>query len=173
LQQGAYVLAYDEVKPPEQMTFEAVKSKLQIELTTRKANELRLAKAKELRTKIEEVKKTGKTFYEAAESLGRKPVPFPVFGGMARPPQTTKYLQQIPPATRKLAPGQLSDPITVDDAAIVVHLDQRTAGDEKSITAVALNQSAQMLERQMRGAAFQDWLNERSNSAGVNSQTFR
>jgi hypothetical protein len=173
LQNGAYVLACDEVKKPEQMTFEAVKSKIKDDLTRKKAADVMLAKAGELRTKIEEAKKAGKTFYEAVEALGRKPVPFPLFGGSAPSPQGAKYADKVLPATRKLAPGQLSEPIAADDATIIVHLDQRTAGDEKTLTPDKLEQSAQMLEGRMRYEAFMDWMTERAAAAGVNSITFR
>lgn len=168
MEQGAYVLAYGEEKAPEQMTFEAVKARIETDLKSEKAGKDLQAKATEVRQKLEEAKKAGKSFYEAAETLGYKPVQFPEFGGNLPFPQNARNAREIVTAASKLAPGQLSDVLPLADGSAIAHLDQRTAGEEKELDKPLLDRAARGIESQLHYYAFVEWISSRARAAGVN-----
>lgn len=174
MHKGTYVLAFEEEKAPEQLSFEAVKKKIEDELLASEAGVKMNEKGKELRAKIEEAKKAGKSFYEAAEAVGEKPVPFPVFGGMTQVPPQTPFNFDVRNAVQKLAPGQLSEPIAPNQSKgenlLIVHLDQRTAGEEK-IPGMDLKDIMEGMDTDAKERAFSDWILARARAAGLNFAT--
>jgi hypothetical protein len=85
---------------------------------------------------------------------------------MQPPPPTEPYGQFIQTAAGKLAPGEISEVIVANDAALVVHLDQRPTVDEKGMDE-ARERIAKMIEGRRMGEAFTAWLAERRQAAGL------
>lgn len=166
LKNGTYVLFLKDIQAPEQQTIEQARKQLENELIEEKTDTAMRARAEEIRGKIAEARKAGKSFYEAAVALGVKPQPFPAFSAMQPPPPTETYANIIQPAARKLAPGELSDVIVANGAALLVHLDQRPAVDEKGMDE-ARERIAKMIEGRRMGEAFEAWLAERRQAAGL------
>ena len=172
LQNGTYVLALKEIKPPEQMTIEKARTQLENELKEEKVDTALRARAEEIRKKLVEARKAGKSFSDAAQSAGLKSEPFPAFSPMQPPPANAGYGQIIPAYARKLAPGEISEVIATPGAAIIVHVDQRPAVDEKGIEAAKTRIAAGIEARRM-GPAFTAWLADRRRAAGLKEMSQR
>jgi hypothetical protein len=169
LKKGTYVLAFKEVKAPEQLPFEQVRKQLDDEIIGEKADTAMMAKARETREKLAEARKNGKSFAEAAQALGVKAEAFPAFSMMMRVPPGTPYADIIQPAAGKLAPGEVGQVIPTAGAALIVHVDQRPAVDEKGM-AEATAQIAQSIQMQRQMVAFRAWLADRREAAGLKPQ---
>lgn len=166
LENGAYVLALADIKAPEQMPLESVRKQIEDELLGEKADDAMRDKAKDTRAKLAEARKGGKSFSEAAQSLGLNAVAFPAFSMMKRVPPGTEHTEAVVRASTRLAPGDISEVIPGAGAALIVHVDQRPAVDEKGMEeAKALISREIQEERQME--AFQAWLADRRQAADI------
>jgi peptidyl-prolyl cis-trans isomerase D len=167
LQKGSYVLELLDIKAPEVRKFEDVRKELEEQVTSAKADELARAKANEVRPKLEELIKGGKSFADAAKELGLTAQAHPAFGGGQRPP-AGEFDAVIVPAAGKLAPGQLSEVLMApgNNAALIVHVDYRSAVDDKEI-ADARAATLQRIQSGARFMVFPNWLVERSRAAGL------
>lgn len=166
LDKGTYVLAFKETKQPEQLPLDKVRKQLEDELIAQKADAAMTAKATEIRGKILEARKTAKSFAEAVQPLGLKAVAFPAFSMMQRVPPDTAYAQQVQFAARKLAPGEISEVIPTAGAALIIHVDQRPAVDEKGMTEATAN-IAEGIQYSRQIMAFAAWLSDRREAAGL------
>lgn len=166
LDRGTYVLAFKETKEPEQLPLDKVRKQIEDELTAQKADAAMTAKAAEIRGKLVEARKSAKSFAEAAESLALKVVAFPAFSMMQRVPPGTAYAQAVQSAARKLAPGEISEVIPTAGAALIVHVDQRPAVDEKGM-AEATATIAEGIQYSRQSVAFAAWLADRREAAGL------
>jgi peptidyl-prolyl cis-trans isomerase D len=169
LLKGTYVLALKEIKPPEQLTLEQARKQIEEELLNEKTDTAMRAKAGELRGKLVEARKAGKSFADAAKSLGLTAEPFPAVSAMQPPPPGTPYSNVVPNAARKLAPGEISEVIIDKGAALIVHVDQRPVVDEKGMEE-AKSQITAGLEGARMGIAFEAWLAERRAAAGLKDE---
>ena len=169
LEKGTYVLQLQEIKAPEQRTFEDAKSELEKQIVSAKADELARAKATEMRTKLAEAIKGGKSFADAAKELGLNVKAEPAFTGQA--------FQQTPPgefgmairtAANKLAPGQISEVLASpnNDASLIVHVDYRSPVEDKDIEA-ARESTLRQLEARERYSVYNNWLAQRGQAAGL------
>ena len=163
---GTYVLMLKEIKPPEQQTIEQARKQLEAELLDEKTDTAMRARAEEIRGKLAEARKAGKSFYDAAQALGVKAEPFPPFSMMKPPPPDANHGGLIPMHARKLAPGEISEVIAEDGVALVIHVDQRPAVDEKGM-AEERARIAKMIEGGQMGMTFAAWLAERRQAAGL------
>ena len=166
LRNGTYVLALKEIKAPEQQTLEQARKQLENELIEEKTDTAMRARAEEIRVKLTEACKGGKSFYDAAQALGMKAEPFPAFSAMQPPPPSAAHGDVIPAAARKLAPGEISGAIVANGAVLVVHVDQRPAVDEKGMDE-AKDRITKMIEGRRMGETFEAWLAERRQAAGL------
>lgn len=166
LANGTYVLRLTEVKSPETLPFENVRKQLEDELIGEKGDAAMMAKAKEVREKLAAARKEGKSFTEAATGLGLNPVAFPTFSMMQRVPPATPFSEAVPSAASKLAPGDLSQVVPSDRSAVIVHVDQRPAVDEKGMEE-ATAQIAERIQGMREMMAFQAWLADRRQAAGL------
>jgi peptidyl-prolyl cis-trans isomerase D len=166
LAKGTYVLELKEIKPPETLTLEQAHKQIEDELLNEKTDTAMRAKAEEFRGKLVEARKAGKSFTDAAKSLGLTAEPFPAFSAMQSPPPGTPFANIIPNQARKLAPGDISEVIATPGAALIVHVDQRPAVDEKGMEE-AKSQIVAGLESSRMGMAFAAWLAERRQAAGL------
>jgi peptidyl-prolyl cis-trans isomerase D len=166
LDKGTYVLAFKEIKEPEQLPLEKVRKQLEEELLGEKADTAMMAKARDIRAKLVEARKGGKSFTEAATALTLKPVAFPAFSLMQRVPPPTPYSEIVQSAAGKLAPGEVSEVVPTAGAALIVHVDQRPAVDEKGMEEATAHIGEKLqFYRQM--TAFQAWLADRREAAGL------
>lgn len=167
LQKGTYVLELIEIKEPQPRTFEDARKELEDQIISAKADELARAKANEVRPKLEESIKGGKNFADAAKELGLKVEAHPAFGGGQQPPPS-EFDTVIAPAANKLAPGQISEVLTspANNTALIIHLDYRSAVEEKDIEA-GKQLATRQLEGNMRYVLFSNWLAERGRVAGI------
>jgi hypothetical protein len=166
LNKGTYVLALKEVKAPQQVPFEEARKQLEKELLDEKTDTAMRTKAEEIRGKLIEARKGGKSFTDAAKTLGLTAEPFPAFSQMQPPPPGTPYASVVPGAARKLAPGEISDVLVTPGSALVVHVDQRPVVDEKGMEEAKARIVARIEGGRMQ-QAFEAWLTERRQLAGL------
>ncbi len=169
---GTYVLVFKETKAPEQLPFDKVRKQLEDELLAEKADTAMMEKAREIRGKLVEARKAGKSFAEAATALALKPVAFPAFSMMQRIPPQTPFAEVVQSASAKLAPGDISDVVPTSGAALIVHVDQRPAVDEKGMEE-ATARIAEYIQSSRQMMAFQAWLADRRVAAGLKPRTLR
>lgn len=171
LQKGVYVLKLKGIKPPETKTFENSKAELTATMNLEKARDLARAKANETLPKFAEAKAAGKSFFESAEALGLKPVAFPAFTRpQSLPPPRPAYSSEVVDVTKNLAPGEFSDVIPTAKGALIVHLDQRPAVDEKGFDEAkpGLIQSIRSMREYL---LFNGWITSRRAAAGLGSSS--
>ena len=166
LEKGTYVLSLKEVQQPETLPLDKVRKQLEEELTGIKADAAMTEKANELRGKIAEARKNAKSFAEAAEALKVKAEAFPAYSGMKRVPPGTPYAEAVMTAAGKLAPGEISQVIPAAGAALIVHVDQRPAVDEKGMKE-ATDEITQRIVGRRQMMAFHAWLADRREAAGL------
>ena len=185
LKKGAYVLMLADIKAPEPKTFEMAKAQIETELLDAKADAAARAKAAEMRTKIAEAQKAGKSFYQATEALGLKAQPLPLFSAAVRPMGKNEYANEVMEAAKKLAPNQVSEVINAEQDLLVVNVDRRFALDAEALGADKAAIAAEIEEdnngdpnmpaqfrkytRRMglKTRTFRIWLFDRSMAAGV------
>ena len=167
LQKGTYVLELMEIKAPEQRKFEDVRKELEEQIISAKADELARAKANEIKPKLDELMKGGKSFADAAKELGLTVQQGPAFGGSQRS-APGEFDDVIRPAAGKLAPGQISDVLVApsSNVALIAHVDYRSSVDDKEIEEARPGAVAQA-QTSSRYMLFPNWLAERSRAAGI------
>ena len=99
---------------------------METELLDAKADEAARKKATEMQAKIAEAQNAGKTFYQAAEALGLKPEPLPMFSAKVPPMGKNEYTEEVIQAANNLAPGKVSEVINADKDALIVNVDRRS-----------------------------------------------
>jgi hypothetical protein len=139
---------------------------LEEELIGEKADTAMRLKAAEIRAKLVEARKNAKSFSEAAESLGLKAVPFPAFSMMQPVPPQTPHASLVQSVARKLAPGEISEVIAAPGNALIIHVDQRPAVDEKGMEEARARIAAGLVSSR-EAMAFQAWLADRREAAGI------
>jgi parvulin-like peptidyl-prolyl isomerase len=167
LQKGTYVLELLDIKAPEQRPFESARKEVEEQVISAKADELAKAKANEVRPKLEELMKGGKSFADAAKELGLKVEAHPAISEAKQSPPS-EFDSVIKPAAAKLAPGQISEVLTAqtNSTALIVHVDYRSAVEDKEIEE-AKAATEQQLQARSRYMLFQTWLAERGRAAGL------
>ena len=105
LKNGTYVIFLKDIQAPEQQTLEQARKLLESELIEEKTDTAMRARAEELRGKIAEARKAGKSFYEAAGSLGvsRSRSPHSPRCSHRRRPRSTRMSSNPPPANSRPA----------------------------------------------------------------------
>ncbi len=189
LQKGAYVLMLADTKAPEPQTFEMAKSQIENDLLDAKADEATRKKAAEMQVKIAEAQKAGKSFYQAAEALGLKAEPLPMFSSKVPPMGKNEYARYIVQAAGRLAPGNVSDVVNADKDELLVNVDRRYTLDEEMLNTDKATIAKEIEEDNDSGAnlppeirarfrnqlrrpglksrTFQMWFSDRSMEAGV------
>lgn len=189
LKKGAYVLMLADTKAPEPKTFEAAKAQIETELLDAKADEAARKKAAEMQVKIAEAQSAGKTFYQAAEALGLKAEPLPLFSAKVPPLGKNEYADEVIQAANKLAPGKVSEVINADKDALIVNVDRRftldaeTLGSDKTKVAMEIEEDTddsakipaqfraqfrnQFIRMGLKSRTFRIWFSDRSMAAGV------
>lgn len=168
---GSYILQLDHILEPQPKSYEDAKSQIEGQLKEQKGNDAARVKADELRTKIDEQLKAGKTFVEAAEAAGAKAVKFDRFclkDFQDRSRKTSEDDNTIIGLVMELAVGDLSAARQVRDGVIIAHVDERPPLDESKF-----EQDKKGLVEEVRGErsknVFHAWLKDRRAESGITS----
>jgi peptidyl-prolyl cis-trans isomerase D len=120
-EKGYYILRLEKIEAERSLTLDEAKGQLTESLKSDKVRETLALKAADVRKKIEEALKAGKTFAQAAEAAGYKaelPEPFSRFESKLSGPEASL----IQPALADLKPGGTSQPLDGPDATVLAHL---------------------------------------------------
>ena len=160
---GYYVMQLAEITPPRPLTFEEAKANLLVDLKREQAQETMTLRAKEVHNKIVEAMKAGKSFAEAAQTVGVKPETFPPFS-----PQDVQRqrFSELPDAVavmqtaQSLNEGELSGMIPTEAGGVLVHLDKREPIDDAKFNAEKARWTEILTDR-YSGILFQEWIKHR------------
>ncbi len=165
-QSGYYVFQLDGVTPSKPLTYEQAKPKLEAQLKAERTQEAMALKTTEIRGKIAEALKAGKSFADAASAAGVKAETLPAFSMMEPPKSDSTDARLVMGHAFNLATGQLSDAIPTPTGTMLLHVDQRLPVDEKKFD----EEKAMISEnvaRMKRESAFDLWLKGRRNLAQI------
>ena len=136
-----------------------------------RGNEALGLKAAELRKKIEEAMKAGKSFADAAKEAGATPEPFPAFS-QAEPKMDQPDARDVMMRSSDLAVGELSDFVPTQTGGLLIYIDKRLPVDESNFDKEK-TRIVEGIERMLTEAAFQQWLKERRGLAGLSERKER
>jgi len=162
---GYYVLQLEQVTPPRPLTFEEAKANLTDSLKHDRAQESLNLKATEVRNKIQEAMKAGKTFAAAAQELGVKAEDLPAFSQKEPKVEGTDGGEIIQVAS-DVKEGDVSNATPTGDGSVIIYVAKRLPIEEKEFQADKTN-VAERLRFYQEIALFQEWLKLRRASAGL------
>ncbi len=156
---GYFVFQLAGITPARPLSFEEAKEKLAAQTKEERAEEALNLKASEVRNKIHEALKAGKSFTEAASAVALKPQSVPAFS-MAEPPKSeAPEVRIVAERSSQLAAGELSEPLPSGDGSLLVYVDKRLPIDETKLEAEKTI-LVQNLSRAKRESAFELWLKD-------------
>lgn len=164
---GYYVLQLANITPPRPLAYEEAKANLADTLKHERAQEALNLKATDVRNKIEEAIKGGKTFAAAAQELGVKAEDFPAFSPK-EPKMDQPNAMEVMQATGDLHQGQVSPVVPSSDGSLIVYVSKRLPIDEAKYKADK-TQLADSLAEFQQTALFQQWLKLRRAAAQLES----
>ncbi|MEO8352806.1 MAG: peptidyl-prolyl cis-trans isomerase [Chthoniobacteraceae bacterium] len=163
---GYYVLQLAEIIPPQPLTFDEAKPKIEADLKTERTEEALQLKVAAVRAQIAEALKAGKTFTEAAAAAGVTPETLAPFS-LVQPGKLEKpEAMMLVRASRDLKDGQLSDPIPFGGGSLIAHVDKRLPVDDTAFE----KEKATLMEEianYRSESAFEVWLAERRKMANI------
>lgn len=159
-----FVLQLAGVEEAKPLTFEEAKAQLTTQLKDEKGQEAMDLKSKEIRAKIEEATKAGKSFADAATAAGVKADKVPVFSPM-EPIKNDPDARAIQQSTEELNEGQVSEFTRTATGGLIAHLDKKVPVDEAAFEKEKPMLS-ENLSQQQREYVFRDWLNARLRASG-------
>ncbi|GAA5482472.1 hypothetical protein [Haloferula sargassicola] len=157
----------DALEESREKTFEEAKEEVTKRYVAEKADE---AAKKEVEEKLAAMKKdveAGKTFAEAAQAQGLEAKsigPFAVSEPVPEEPAARQVFMQA--ATTP--PGEFSDPLYLEDRALILHVTERQIVKDDN-RGTQIDNYASRLETQNENAAFSAWLRDRIQEAGVST----
>lgn len=160
-----FIARLDAIEEPREKTFEEAKDEVTEGYIAKMADE---AAQKLVEEKLAAMKKdieAGKTFAEAAEAQGleaKSYEPFAVSDTLDDEPAAREIFTQA--ATVK--PGEFAEPLFLDDRALIIRVNTREVVKDDNRGAQVDN-NASNLEVQNENAAFQAWLTDRIEEAGI------
>lgn len=163
---GYYVLQLTGITPARPLTFDEAKPKLAEQLKQERANEAMNLKATELRNKIDAEVKAGKSFADAATAAGAKPEALPPFSLMEPPKADVPDGRIIMGRSLELTEGQLSDVTPTPGGVVILRVEKRLPIDEQKFEQEK-TMLAENVARGKREAAFELWLKNRRDAAGI------
>ena len=165
---GFYVLAYDAVEPSRPLTLEEARPRIVESLKQEAARNALTTRANEVRAKLAEALKEGKTLAQAAEALGVKVEDFPIFSHLEFP-RDNPLIPQVFQAVPKLPDGGVSEALATPDGSVIVYLVRRLPVDKTKLSETQ-GQQVQWLRYYKQASAFQQWLQVRRKEARITSQ---
>jgi hypothetical protein len=162
---GFYILHLEKVIPSRPLSLDEARPGVIAQIKNERGHEKLVSTANEVRAKVEEALKAGKSFEEAAAAAGQKSESFPAFS-LSEPPSNQAFASEIAEKSVELAEGGLSEFVPTAEGGLLIHLDRREPIDEAKF---AKDQEAQLngLRMRKRFAAFREWLNLRRKAANV------
>jgi parvulin-like peptidyl-prolyl isomerase len=162
---GYYVLQLAEVIPSRPLTFEEAKTKLEGELKDERAREALTLKATEVRNKIFEELKAGKSFADAAKAAGATPEAFPAFS-MAEPKMDQPDAREVMSTAMDLKVGEISPALPTATGSLLVYLDKKLPLDDSKFESEKQTIS-QNIARGHREGLFREWMKDRREEANI------
>jgi peptidyl-prolyl cis-trans isomerase D len=162
---GYYVLQLDSIAPPRPLTFDEAKADLTESLKHDRAQEALNLKATEVRNKIQEAIKAGKTFAAAAQELGVKAEDLPMFSEKepkVEGPDGSEIIQ----IASGVKEGEVSSASPSGDGSVIIYVAKRLPVDEKDFQ-TDKTMVAERLHFFQEITLFQEWLKLRRASAGL------
>lgn len=163
------VMHLEKVEPARDLTFEDAKASLAEQLKEERAAEKLYTKGAEVRNKIAEEMKAGKSFADAAAAQGVKAEKLPAFS-MAEPPKDLATSQQVLSKAFDLAPGEVSAFTPDQEGGFIVWLEKRIPADEKK-----MEQDSALMKMRFALArsnmVFRDWLRLAREEANIQERS--
>jgi hypothetical protein len=158
-----FVLQLAGVEEAKPLTFDEAKPKLVEQLKEEKGQEALDLKSKEIRAKVEEAIKGGKSFAEAAAGAGAKAEKIPAFSPIERI-KNDPDAQAIMRVAGELSEGQVSEFEPTAGGGVIVHLDKKVPIDEAAFEKEKPT-LADDLRSQKEELIFRDWMAARFKAA--------
>jgi parvulin-like peptidyl-prolyl isomerase len=164
---GVAVLHLAEIQPSELLPLDQVKADITKALAQAKAINTVQAAAEKAASDLKAAVAKGTDFKAAAASLNLKVDTLPGFVPLKAPPSDSR-LKTIGYVVSTLTPGQVSDPIPVndEDSLLIVHLDSRSKADPAGLADFE-TRFGQRQNQQLRSLVFIDWANWASKQPGT------
>ena len=161
-----YVLHLSNVTPARPLTLDEAKTKVVAAIKDERARTALSAKAEEIRTKIADALKAGRSIGEAAKDAGTTAQDVPDFS-MAEPDYgSTADAPTIAETSLDLANGELSKFVPTTDGGLLVYVRGRKPVDEAKFNQIK-DMLANSLETQKKRFFFYEWLHASRDAAGV------
>ncbi len=157
-----YVLHLSGVTPVRPLTLEEARPKIVATLKDERARAALSAKAEEVRSKIVEALKAGKSFAEAAKDAGQTADSLPAFA-LGNPPPD---LREVVGAAAELPVGDLSKFLPEADGGALVYVRARSGVDDAQFEKVKDGLTLR-LRYQKTEAAFEEWLRSSKQAANA------
>jgi len=162
---GYCILHLDKVTPARQLTFAEARPQVVQELKTERGNMALTSKANEVRAKIAEAMKSGKSFADAAKAADAKVETLPPFS-LTEPLEKTPDFREILTKAVELADGEASDFLPTASGGMIVYLDKRNPIDEERFEK---DRGAKLLATRSQKSmfAFMEWMQSRRKYANI------
>jgi peptidyl-prolyl cis-trans isomerase D len=160
-----YVLHLQEVVPSRPLTFDEARPQLAAQLSKERAQEQMKQKAAEIRTKLSEAIKAGKSFADAVKQAGVQVEKLPLFK-LGEPDPDNKVSPEIAQTTVELSEREISDFVPTEKGGALVYLEKRHPID----TAKFNEQKATFADALLRGRrelAFREWMRMQRDAAKI------
>ena len=146
-------------------TFEEAKEEVTKQWIDEKAKEALKTAAEDLKKKIEEAIKGGKSFADAAKDAGQTTSSIgPIRNGET--PAGQSEASAIFTAAQYVNPGSLTDIVNTEKGAIIAVVDKREIEKDPNTESMIMG-GVSRFQEQMRVMAFQSWLTERNTTSKV------
>ena len=160
-----YVMHLSGVTPARPMTLDEARAQIVASLKDERATAALAARAEEVRTKIAEGLKAGKSFADAAKEAGTTAQDLPGFALAEPPPANAPAdLDEIKQASTELIVGDLSKFLPSADGGALVFVRGRSGVDEAQFNA-RKDILASQIRRQKTRASFEEWLRSAKQAA--------
>lgn len=153
------------VVPVRPLTLDEARPKVVQALKDERAKAALSAKAEEVRTKIADALKAGKSFADAAKDAGQTAQEVPAYSA-AEPARTAPDAATIAQATSDLGAQELSKFVPTDAGGLLVYVRDRTGVDQAKF-AQQEGMVAMRLSRMKSGFYFSEWLRVSRDAADV------
>ena len=160
-----FIARLDEEEESREKTFEEAKEEATKQWMEEKGREALKAAAEEAKKKIEESVKGGKTFADAAKDAGYEALTMGPIGN-GETPAGQSEAPTIFVAAQYVNPGEFTNIVNTDDAAVIAFVDKREIVKDPNFDAMLMS-GMERYKEQSRLTAFQAWLAERYAEAKI------
>ena len=160
-----YDLRLAGVTPQRQLTLDEARPKVIQEIKDERARNALTAKAEEIRTKVADALKGGRSFADAAKDAGQPAQDMKAFSP-AEPLRGQPDAAQIAEASSELSSGELSKFVPTTDGGLLVYVRGRQPVDEKKFD-LQKDRITSALRQQKAGVYFAEWLRASREAANV------